>query len=381
MMKKSILIILVLSLIACSKHKITVSGIIHNADTLSLFLDEVDVYDSKPIDSVNVKQAGKFRFTIHTSDPGFYQLRLSNNKIIVLFPNPGQHIQIEADADNFIASMQIEGSDETEQVLKVVRNLNKTRIKLDSLNLLFKQTEADSTKQRLNQEYNDLIKDHRMFSITFLLTHYKSFASLYVLYQQFQPDLYVFHKITDLQYYKIISDSLKKYYPDNRHVIALEATTQRLIGDYNELLIMRHAENIESTLPEVALPNVAGDTININSLNKRYILLYFWASWNQESMDQNPQLVRVYNSFKNKGFEVLAVSFDNSTDSWTRAINYDELYWINVIDNKYPNSLVAANYNVTSLPFNYLIDKEQLKILGKNLTPAQLQVKLSELFN
>lgn len=381
MMKKSILIILVLSLIACSKHKITVSGIIHNADTLSLFLDEVDVYDSKPIDSVNVKQAGKFRFTIHTSDPGFYQLRLSNNKIIVLFPNPGQHIQIEADADNFIASMQIEGSDETEQVLKVVRNLNKTRIKLDSLNLLFKQTEADSTKQRLNQEYNDLIKDHRMFSITFLLTHYKSFASLYVLYQQFQPDLYVFHKITDLQYYKIISDSLKKYYPDNRHVIALEATTQRLIGDYNELLIMRHAENIESTLPEVALPNVAGDTINISSLNKRYILLYFWASWNQESMDQNPQLVRVYNSFKNKGFEVLAVSFDNSTDSWTRAINYDELYWINVIDNKYPNSLVAANYNVTSLPFNYLIDKEQLKILGKNLTPAQLQVKLSELFN
>ncbi len=381
MMKKSILILFVLSLIACSKQKITVSGIIHNADTLSLYLDEVDVYDIKPIDSVTVKKAGKFHFTIHTSDPGFYQLRLSNDKIIVLFPNPGQHIQIEADADNFLASMQIEGSDETEQILKIVRNLNKTRLKLDSLNILFKQTEVDSVKQRLNQEYEDILNAHRMLSIAFLLTHYKSFASLYVLYQQFKPEFYVFYKITDLQYYKIISDSLKKYYPDARHVKALEATTQRLIGDYNDLLIMRHAENVESTLPEVALPNIAGDTVNINSLNKRYILLYFWASWNQESLDQNPQLIRVYNSYKNKGFEVLAVSFDNSTDSWTRAIKYDELYWINVIDNKYPNSLVAANYNVTSLPFNYLIDKEQLKILGKNLTPAQLQVKLSELFN
>lgn len=381
MMKKSILILLVLSLIACSKNKITVSGIIHNADTLSLYIDEVDVYDSKPIDSVNMKKAGKFRFTIHTSDPGFYQLRLSNNKIIVLFPNPGQHIQIEADADNFLASLQVEGSDDTEQVLKVVRNLNKTRLKLDSLDVLFKQTEADSVKQRLNQEYEDLLDAHRMFSIAFLLTHYRSFASLYVLYQQFQPGLYVFHKITDLQYFKIISDSLKKYYPDVRHVIALEATTKRLIGDYKESLIMQLADNVNPTIPEVALPNIAGDTVNIMSLNKRYILLYFWASWNQESLDQNPHLIRVYNGYKNKGFEVLAVSFDNSVDSWTRAIKYDELYWINVIDKEYPNSLVAANYNVTSLPFSYLIDKEQLKILGKNLTPAQLHVKLSELLN
>ncbi|MBN1158233.1 MAG: AhpC/TSA family protein [Bacteroidales bacterium] len=375
------MIVLVLSMIACSKERIVITGTIRNADTLSIYLDEVDVYDSMTLDSAILKKNGRFRFAFRSASPGFYQMRLSDNKSFVLFPEPGQHIHIEADATNLIPSLHIDGSEDTEQVLKVVRNLNESRVKLDSLTVLFNKAEADSTKQRLNKEYDSVLESHRKFSIAFLLTHYHSFASLYVLYQQYLPGSYVFYKNTDLQYFRIVSDSLKKYYPDSRHVIALEQNTERLIGDYNASLFLRLAEGTEPALPEVALPGLAGDTIHLMSLEGPYILLHFWASWNEASINQNQQLIKVYNNFRNKGFDVLAVSLDNSTDSWTRAIKFDELYWTNVIDVTFPNSIIATNYNVTSLPCNYLIDKNNIAILAKNLTPSQLQMRLNELLN
>lgn len=260
-------------------------------------------------------------------------------------------------------------------------NLNQTKAKLDSINGLFSASEEDSVKNRLNEEYEDIIEAHRKFSIAFILTHYRSFASLYVLYQQYQPGSYVFYKNTDLQLFKIVSDSLKKYYPDARHVVALEAFTNNLISNYHSSIVRQIAENTEATLPEVALPGIAGDTITLTSLEGRYILLNFWASWSQESLDQNTQLISVYNNFRNRGFEVMAVSLDNSIDSWSRAIKFDELYWTNVIDQNFPNSYVAASYNVTSLPCSYLIDMDNVTILAKNLTPVQLQVRLSELLN
>ena len=75
----------------------------------------------------------------------------------------------------------------------------------------------------------------------------------------------------------------------------------------------------------------------------------------------------------------MQVSFDNSVDDWKKAVRYDELPWISVIDTRYPNSPVAGNYNITSLPASYLIGKDNTTILAKNMTPVQLREKLQEL--
>jgi hypothetical protein len=68
-------------------------------------------------------------------------------------------------------------------------------------------------------------------------------------------------------------------------------------------------------------------------------------------------------------------------ESWRRAVRYDELPWLSVIDPTFPNSKIAASYNIQTIPANYLIDKDNLTILAKNLSPEELQSKLSELFN
>jgi peroxiredoxin len=372
-------VVMILGMVACGRNRIVISGNISHADTLLLYLEDVDVHDITKIDSASLNANGNFRFAFRTDGPGFYQIRLSDNQSMVLFPEPGQQLNIETDARRFMSSMTIDGSTETEQVFKVVKGLSVTKSRLDSINRLFSAAEEDSIKDRLMKDYDDVIETQRQLSIAFILTHYNSLASLYVLYQQYQPGSYLFYKNTDLQLFRIVSDSLKKYYPSDRHVIALEAFTENLIADYRTSMIMQLAENAEATLPKVELPDIADDTISLASVNARYVLLNFWATWSQESIEQNRQLLRVYNDFRGRGFEVMAVSLDNSIDDWSRAIKFDELYWINVIDKNFPNSRVAASYNVTALPSTYLIDMENVTILAKNLSPSQLQERLSGL--
>jgi peroxiredoxin len=381
MMRKIIFYGCVLLLAACNREQVRISGHIANAGEMMLHLDEVDVYENRPADSVVLKKNGRFSFAIDTKIPSFYQLRLSDNQIIVLFPKPGQHIKIEADANNLPSSVVIEGSHETEQVTKLIVALRETKNQLDSVVVLYNKATEDSVKNRLNAAYQDIMDRHRKFSITFILTHYNSLASLYALYQQYEPGSYVFHRTTDMQFFKIVSDSLSKYIPGSRHVTALKAYTNNMISDYNSQVIMQKAEQTVTGLPDIALPDFEGDTVTLSSLKGRYVLLSFWASYNQTSVNQNLELKKIYNQYKNQGFEIFQVSFDNSLDTWKDAVRFDELPWISVIDSKFPNTALVGNYNVAQLPANYLISRDNESILAKNLTPAQLRMKLNDLFN
>jgi peroxiredoxin len=376
-MKKSIILFCFLALAACNKDRVRISGKITHGDKMVLHLDEVDIYKSIPRDSVVLTQNGRFSFTYKSKEPGFYQLRLSKDKFIVLFPEPGDHIKVSADANDLLPSLSVAGSHGTEQIIKLIRMLNDTKILLDSVNREYQNAGSDSVKERLNKEYQLILDRHRKSSIAYILTNYNSLSCLYALYQQYQPDSYVFYKATDMQFFKIVSDSLEKYFPGSKHVRALKAYTNNMIGKYKSQVLLQSA--VSGALPKVELPDMAGDTISLSSFKGRYVLLSFWASYNQASVELNLELKKIYKQFKNKGFEIVQVSFDNSPDDWGKAIRYDELPWISLIDTRYPNSSLAGNYNVTSLPTSYLIGKDNISILAKNLTPAQLRDKLQEL--
>jgi peroxiredoxin len=380
-MRKTFLLCCMLALAACSKERVKISGRIVNAENMVLHLNEVDVYKTIPSDSLVLDKNGRFSFSIDTKVPCFYQLSLSPDKVIVLFPKPGQHIKIQADAGKLLSSLETKGSNDTEQVTKLIRLLNETKIELDSVDALYSKASTDSVRNQLSKEYQDILERHRKASIAYILIHYNSLSSLYALYQQYQPGSYVFYKTTDMQFFKIVSDSLSKYFPGSKHATALKAYTNNMIGDYKSQLILQRASQAGVSLPIIALPDLAGDTMTLQSLKGKYVLLSFWASYNKNSVSQNLELKKIYGKYKGRGFEIFQVSFDDSPETWKRAVQYDELSWISVIDARYPNSIVAGNYNVTQLPANYLIGKDNVSILAKNLTPAQLIQKLQELYN
>jgi peroxiredoxin len=377
-MKKIVFLFCILGVVACNRDRVKISGRILNADKQVLHLDEVNVYDNKLTDSLVLSSNGKFSFTLDSKEPGFYQLRLSPDQLIILFPKPGEHIKINADRKDLNSTLVIEGSPDSEQVKKLIERLNKTRAAMDSITVVFNNTKSDTLRSKLNEEYRTLLDKHRKFSMAFILTHYKSLSSLYALYQQYEPGNYVFYKASDLQFFRIVSDSLKKYYPRSKHVKALIAYTDNRISQYNSQLLIEKAPKTNS-LPEIRLPDMAGDTVRLTDFGGKYVLLSFWASGDENSVKQNLELKKVYPKFRNRGFEIVQVSFDNSPEEWRRAVRYDELPWVSLIDTRYPNSIIAGNYNVTSIPMNYLISKDNLTILAKNLTPAELRDKLNDL--
>ena len=110
------------------------------------------------------------------------------------------------------------------------------------------------------------------------------------------------------------------------------------------------------------------------------VIIDFWASWCRPCRAENPNVVRTYNQYHSKGFDVFSVSLDKSPDAWKRAILQDGLVWPNhVSDLKHWQSAAAKLYNVKGIPQTYLIDKEGV-ILAKNLRGPALEQKLAELF-
>jgi thiol-disulfide isomerase/thioredoxin len=141
---------------------------------------------------------------------------------------------------------------------------------------------------------------------------------------------------------------------------------------------------IGSSAPEVELKNPSGKKMKLSSLQGKWVLLDFWASWCKPCRDENPNLVSAYEKYtgatlkSGKGFEIFSVSLDKTKEPWIKAIKSDKLKWkYHVSDLKGWQSDAAATYKVKSIPTNFLINPEG-KIVATNLRGMALHVEMDK---
>jgi peroxiredoxin len=133
------------------------------------------------------------------------------------------------------------------------------------------------------------------------------------------------------------------------------------------------------TAPDFTQNDVNGVPVKLSSFRGKYVLLDFWASWCGPCRQENPNVVKAYNKYKDKNFTILSVSLDKATGKadWLAAIQNDGLSWTQVSDLKFWNNEVASLYSITSIPANFLIDPNG-KIIARDLRGDDLQSKLEE---
>jgi peroxiredoxin len=132
--------------------------------------------------------------------------------------------------------------------------------------------------------------------------------------------------------------------------------------------------------PDIVLPDPSGKTTKLSDLKGKYVLIDFWAAWCKPCRQENPNVVRLYNQYNSKGFEVFGVSLDRSREDWVKAIADDRLTWTQVSDLQYFNSAAAVLYQIQAIPATYLVDPDG-KIIAKDLRGPSLEAKLAELFD
>ena len=131
--------------------------------------------------------------------------------------------------------------------------------------------------------------------------------------------------------------------------------------------------------PDILLPDVNGKKIRLTSFHGKVVLLNFWASWCGPCRRENPNVVKAYHKYHDKGFEIYAVSLDEKKDKWVEAIAKDSLSWTHVSDLKGWKSAGAKEYGIKAIPSNTLIDSKGM-VIANNLRGEALDKVLEAIF-
>ena len=385
-MKNYISTLLIISITTVSfgraPKKVEITGIIENAAGKTLYLNAFVNNTPVIIDSVVVKKNGKFKLAVDVVKPDFYSIGFSKQDYALLVldsANTSDIITFNADGSKIMETYFISGSQDSEIVKTLVIDLSdhskwKTEYAKGLKNPKFTPQQKAETKRKLDSlDKNFILKRNQ-----FINKNYKSLAVLTAM-GYLNPQ-------TDLALYKKIEEGLAESVPNTSYHIAIETQVKQI--EMQKEMRKKEAEErdrleklsaIGSIAPELNFPSPNGEVITIESLRGNYVLIDFWASWCRPCRAENPNVVKLYNEYKDKGFTVFSVSLDRDKNRWLGAIKQDNLYWPNhVSDLKQWKSEAVKTYGFTGIPFTVLINQEG-QIIAKNLRGAALDNKIKEL--
>lgn len=217
------------------------------------------------------------------------------------------------------------------------------------------QTVVDEMNAQAKVVTNELLKVQEMF----IRTHPDSYVSLFLL-----------------------NSPMAGAFATTLRISLLNGLNQRLrnTGEGKQLagyLVTALKTGVGQPAPDFTLNNTEGIPVSLASLKGKYVLIDFWGSWCNPCRKENPTVVRAYQRFKDRNFEIIGVSLDAKKEAWLKAIKDDGLSWINVIDLKGGENAAAQKYAVSGIPSNFLIGPDGI-IIARNLHGEELEKKLEE---
>jgi len=324
------------------------------------------------MDSAIVGADKSFKFKTNIIDGGgyyllnFYAMELSQKVLLIL--EGGETVNVIADGmdlPNKRGAFQITGdSKNIEYFNRIIKINQELQAKVEVWNKQVAVAQAkkeETTLQKIQNEFQSA-QIANVNKIKALLPEMgTNLVALWTAGNFLNPE-------ADLPTMIQVSDKFKAEKPNspNIHIKTFHQQIMRLRG-----------VDVGSEAPEIAMKMPNDTTLALSSLRGKYVLIDFWASWCGPCRKENPNVVRMYYKYKDKGFDIFSVSLDQEKDSWVKAIEKDGLPWHHVSDLQFWNSAAAAAYGVQGIPATFLLDKEG-KVIAKYLRGEELERKLEE---
>jgi peroxiredoxin len=158
------------------------------------------------------------------------------------------------------------------------------------------------------------------------------------------------------------------------------ATVQERLEAQKQSEVNTKNTSVGAKAPEFTAPTPDGGELALNDALGKVTLVDFWAAWCKPCRAENPNVVKVYEKYHDKGLNIVGVSLDRTEEAWKKAIEDDGLTWQHVSHVAYFNDPIAKLYNVDAIPAAFLLDENGV-IVAKNLRGPALEEKVAEMLN